>query len=101
MAEKIRERMSVVAADGTHVGTVDQVEGDRIKLTRSDNPTASQNMAGASQTMAGSSQGGHRYLPISSVASVDGDTVRLSTSGAEAQQSAGAQGSTQGGPSRA
>lgn len=70
MAEKIRERMAVVAEDGTHVGTVDHVEGDRIKLTRSDNPDG----------------GGHRYLPVSAVSSVEGDTIRLSGSGEEAEE---------------
>ena len=33
---KIREHMEVVGADGAHVGTVDRVEGDRIKLTKAD-----------------------------------------------------------------
>lgn len=33
---KIREHMEVVGADGVHVGTVDKVEGQRIKLTKAD-----------------------------------------------------------------
>ncbi|TKB03703.1 MAG: DUF2171 domain-containing protein, partial [Mesorhizobium sp.] len=33
-AAKIRERMEVIGADGVHVGTVDKVDGDRIKLTK-------------------------------------------------------------------
>lgn len=107
MAEKIRERMNVVASDGSHVGTVDHVDGDRIKLTRSDPGSsqassggasqrmggeasgASQSMAGSSQGQAGGTQGGHRYLSISAVASVEGDTVRLSGSGKDAEQSGG------------
>lgn len=37
MADQIRERMEVRAADGAHVGTVDQMEGDmQIKLTKND-----------------------------------------------------------------
>lgn len=38
MFEKIRikEHMEVVNAAGQHVGTVDEVEGDNIKLTKSD-----------------------------------------------------------------
>ena len=32
----IREHMDVIGADGVHVGTVDKVEGDRIKLTKAD-----------------------------------------------------------------
>jgi rRNA processing protein Gar1 len=32
----IREHMEVVDSTGKHVGTVDKVEGERIKLTRKD-----------------------------------------------------------------
>ena len=32
----IKENMEVIGADGVHVGTVDRVEGDRIKLTKAD-----------------------------------------------------------------
>ena len=28
--------MEVVGADGVHIGTVDKVDGDRIKLTKAD-----------------------------------------------------------------
>ena len=31
-ASQIREHMEVIGADGVHVGTVDHVDGDRIKL---------------------------------------------------------------------
>jgi hypothetical protein len=34
--EQVRERMEVVDSMGVHVGTVDHVEGDRIRLTKSD-----------------------------------------------------------------
>jgi hypothetical protein len=37
MAE-IKEHMKIVGKDGVHVGAVDQVEGDRIKLTRKHSP---------------------------------------------------------------
>jgi len=30
----IKEHMEVIGADGVHVGTVDKVEGGRIKLTK-------------------------------------------------------------------
>ncbi len=30
----IREHMEVIGADGVHIGTVDKVEGKRIKLTQ-------------------------------------------------------------------
>jgi len=32
----IKEHMEVIGADGVHVGTVDKVEGGRIKLTKKD-----------------------------------------------------------------
>jgi hypothetical protein len=32
----IREHMEVIGADGVYIGTVDKVEGQRIKLTRKD-----------------------------------------------------------------
>jgi hypothetical protein len=55
--------MEVVGNDGQHVGTVDAVEGDRIKLTKKDDPD-------------GSGQH-HHYLAIGMVASVAGNQVRL------------------------
>ncbi|MFV0922441.1 DUF2171 domain-containing protein [Sphingomonas parapaucimobilis] len=64
---QIKEHAEVVGADGVHVGTVDHVDGDRIKLTKNDSP----------QTQDG--QGAkHHYLPLGLVAEVEGDTVRLS-----------------------
>jgi hypothetical protein len=33
---KIREHMEVIGADGVHVGTVDRVDGKRIKLNKLD-----------------------------------------------------------------
>ncbi|KQT31374.1 hypothetical protein ASG29_15640 [Sphingomonas sp. Leaf412] len=63
----IKEHMTVVGADGVHVGTVDHIDGERIKLTKNDSPSTE------------SGQGAkHHYLPAGLVASVDGDTVRLS-----------------------
>ena len=52
-------------ADGVHVGTVDRVEGDRIKLTMKDSGE-------------GSHKGHHHYVPQSLVAGIEGDKVRLS-----------------------
>ncbi|WP_322964263.1 DUF2171 domain-containing protein [Sphingomonas fuzhouensis] len=64
---QIKEHAEVIGADGVHVGTVDHVDGDRIKLTKNDSP----------QTEDG--QGAkHHYLPIGLVAEVEGDQVRLS-----------------------
>ena len=33
---QIKEHMEIVGSDGQHVGTVDRVDGQRIKLTRKD-----------------------------------------------------------------
>lgn len=61
----IREHMDVIGADGVHVGTVDKVEGNRIKLTKD----------GSGE---GHHEGHHHYLDLGLVADVEGDTVRLS-----------------------
>ncbi len=38
-ADQIREHMDVIAVDGSHVGTVDHLEGQsRIKLTKTGSP---------------------------------------------------------------
>ena len=63
--EAIREHMDVIGADGVHVGTVDKVDGDRIKLTKADSG-------------AGSHEGHHHYISLGLVADVEGDKVRLS-----------------------
>ena len=67
----IKEHMEVIGADGVHVGTVDKLEGDRIKLTKRDSG-------------GGSHRGHHHYLSAGLVAGVEGDKVRLSTTGANA-----------------
>jgi hypothetical protein len=56
----IREHMDIVDADGMHVGTVDNVEGERIKLTRKDSP-----------------DGKHHFLDAKQVAGVEGNKVKL------------------------
>jgi hypothetical protein len=65
--EDIREHMEVIGADGVHVGTVDHVEGDRIKLIRADSGLAHQDH--------------HHYIPRGLVAEVEGDKVRLTARG--------------------
>lgn len=60
----IKEHMKVIGKDGAAVGTVDRVEGDRIKLTKKD--------SGAGH------QGHHHYIDRKLVGSVEGDTVKLS-----------------------
>ena len=58
---RIREHMEVVGSDGQHVGTVDKVEGENIKLTRKD-PAAG---------------GEHHFISASDVSNV-ADRVELS-----------------------
>lgn len=64
MKDKIRESMEVIGADGVHVGTVDRVDGDRIKLEKSDS--------------FGKHEGHHHYIEMGFVAGVEGNKVRLS-----------------------
>jgi hypothetical protein len=61
----IREGMEVIGADGVHVGTVDRIEGDRIKLVKKDSGQ-------------GSHAGHHHYISTALVADVEGNRVRLS-----------------------
>jgi hypothetical protein len=63
--DDIREHMQVIGADGVKVGTVDKVDGDRIKLTKADSGQ-------------GSHEGHHHYISLGLVAEVEGETVRLS-----------------------
>lgn len=62
----IKEHMEIIGADGVHIGTVDSVEGDRIKMTRADS---------------GSHSNHHHYIAGGLVAAVDGAQVRLSAAG--------------------
>ncbi len=63
---QIQEHAEVIGADGVHVGTVDKVEGNRIKLTKKDSGQ-------------GTHEGHHHYISGGLVASVeDGTVVRLS-----------------------
>ena len=65
--EDIREHMEVIGADGVHLGTVDRVEGDRIKLVRADSGVGHEEH--------------HHFVPRGLVAEVEGDKVRLSANG--------------------
>jgi len=68
---QIKEHMEVIGADGVHVGTVDHVDGDRIKLTKKD--------SGADvEEGQGSHAGHHHYISQGLIAGVEGDKVRLS-----------------------
>ena len=56
----IKEHATVVGSDGGHVGTVDHVLGDQIKLTKNDSP-----------------DGQHHLIPFASVGGVNGNVVKL------------------------
>ena len=71
-ASQISEDMEIVGADGVHVGKVDHMDGDRVKLARKDQEH-------------GVVMGHHHYLPLSAVASVDGGKVWLSANASEAK----------------
>ncbi len=66
---QINEHMEIVGADGVHLGTVDKVEGNRIKMTKADSTAHGDH---------------HHYLSQGLIAAVDGNQVRLSASGASA-----------------
>jgi hypothetical protein len=66
---QIKEHAEIIGADGVHVGTVDHMDGDRIKLTKKDSGE-------------GSHQGHHHYISQGLIADIESDgTVRLSANG--------------------
>jgi hypothetical protein len=66
---KIKEHMEVIGADGVHIGTVDKVDGNRIKLTKADG---------------GAHEGHHHYISQGLIAGIEGNQVRLSATAASA-----------------
>ena len=60
--DKVKEHMEVIGADGVHVGTVDRVEGNRIRLTKKDSGE-------------GSHKDHHHFVDRSLVAGVEGGVV--------------------------
>ena len=80
-ASQIQEHMEVVGSDGQHVGTVDHLDGDRIKLTKKDDPD-------------GSGQH-HHYLAIGLVAAVEGNRVKLNVDARSARDQATATGGSE------
>jgi hypothetical protein len=59
--------MEVIGADGVHIGTVDRVEENRIKLIRADSGIRHEEH--------------HHFIPRGLVAEVEGDKVRLTARG--------------------
>ena len=74
-ASQIREHMEVLGSDGQRVGTVDHVDGQRIKLTRTD----------------AAAQGEHHYLHLDMVAAVEANAVRLTRTAAQAMNEWGSE----------
>jgi F0F1-type ATP synthase membrane subunit b/b' len=72
--QSIREHMKVVGRDGLHVGTVDRIEGDHLKLSRSDTPDGD--------------TARHRYLPLTLVDTVQGERVTLTVTASGARHAA-------------
>lgn len=66
---QIKEHMEIIGADGVHIGTVNKVEGDRIKMTKADS---------------GSHSDHHHYFSGGLVAAIEGNQVRLSAAGSVA-----------------
>ena len=64
-AGRVRENMEVIGADGVYVGTVDRLEGVRIKLNKKDSGQ-------------GSHEGHHHYVPAALIAHIEGEKIRLS-----------------------
>lgn len=60
--DQLREHMDVIDANGEHCGTIDSVDGDRIKLTRED-----------------SADGQHHYVEMGQIAGIEGGQVRLNS----------------------
>ncbi len=58
---QIREHMKVVGSDGRPIGSVDKVEGDKIKLSKRD-----------------SADGQHHFIDLADVADIKNDEIRLS-----------------------
>lgn len=70
-ADQIKEHMEVKGSDGQHIGTVDRVEGDRIKLTKSD----------------AAAGGHHHYVDLGMIDAIKDNAVCLNKTADEAKQS--------------
>lgn len=68
--EQIKEGQKVIGADGGHVGSVDGLSGQLLKLKKNDPESG----------------GTHHYLDLGLVIAVEGDTIKLIVSAAEAKE---------------
>ena len=68
--EQIKEGQKVVGSDGAHVGTVDGLSGQLLKLKKNDPESG----------------GSHHYLDIGLVVAIEGDTIKLIVPAGEAKE---------------
>ncbi|UZF95643.1 DUF2171 domain-containing protein [Bosea sp. NBC_00550] len=68
--EQIKEGQRVLGSDGVHVGTVDALSGQLIKLKKNDPESG----------------GAHHYIDLGLVIGVDGDIIKLIVPAAEARE---------------
>lgn len=68
--EQIKEGQRVIGCDGGHVGTVDALSGQLIKLKRNDP----------------ASGGAHHYIDMGLVIGIEGDTIKLVVPATEAKE---------------
>ena len=61
---QIKEHAEIIGADGVHVGTVDSIDGNRIKLTKHS-----------------TTHNHHHFIDGGLVADIEGGKVRLSANG--------------------
>jgi hypothetical protein len=69
-ASQIKEHMEIKGWDGQHIGTVDRVEGDRIKLAKADPQSG----------------GKHHYMDLAAVKEVKDGCVWVSKSADECRR---------------
>lgn len=71
-AHQVKPKMEVVGADGVHVGIVDHMEGNRVKLAKRDDAH-------------GVRMDHHHYIPLADIAAHDGGKLWLSAKAADAK----------------
>jgi hypothetical protein len=65
---RIKEHMEIAGSDGEHVGTVDKVDGEQIKLTKTD-----------------SADHQHHYIALDQIDRIEDNRIYLKVTKAEAK----------------
>lgn len=68
--DQVKEGQQVIGADGGHVGTIDGLSGQLLKLKKNDPESG----------------GAHHYLDLALVVAVEGNTIKLIVPAAEAKE---------------